>query len=284
LAIVVGALCFATLLTWPGATMAQPAADPTADRHATGKRATADIEGIRMSEAAFAPQHTDTATTTVTCLGDSITAGFPYVGSDQTYPARLTSLLDFAYGDGAYRVVNRGVTGYRADQVLDDLRTYGWMAQDNPDAVLLMVGGNDLMWEIVTSGSNRDIVIARTATEVQAIIDEVVAHANPQGGYPRVIVSAFPPNLLIGTYGSQTVALYNERLQTDLTNYSMWIDTNWSDLYDTALGMAQDDLMSDPVHPNSDGYAIVAQNWFDALAQLGRLTPRVYLPAVVKST
>jgi len=240
------------------------------------------VESVLAGGGGLAADHAEATPATVTCLGDSITAGFPYEGSGDTYPARLAELLEATYGADAYRVINRGVTGYRADQVLDDLRTHGWMAQDNPAVVLLMVGGNDLLQEILTSGANREQVIARTTAEVQGIIDEVVAHTNPNGGHPGVIASAFPPNLLIGTYGSQTVALFNERLQANLTRYSLLIDTNWSDLYDPAMGMARAALMSDPVHPNTAGYAVIAQNWFEAISRLRSLTRRTYLPVVLR--
>jgi hypothetical protein len=79
------ALCCGILLTRPGATAARQAS-------------TIDVAPGRS---AIAPDHTEAPTATVTCLGDSITAGFPYEGSGYTYPARLTGLLDSAYGVGA---------------------------------------------------------------------------------------------------------------------------------------------------------------------------------------
>jgi hypothetical protein len=35
----------------------------------------------------------------VSCLGDSITEGIPYSGTENTYPARLQVMLDTAYGE-----------------------------------------------------------------------------------------------------------------------------------------------------------------------------------------
>ena len=84
----------------------------------------------------------DGPTQVVSCLGDSITEGIPYSGTENTYPARLQVMLDTAYSSGSFEVINHGVSGYRADQVL--AHTQDWMAQDNPDYVLLLVGGNDL--------------------------------------------------------------------------------------------------------------------------------------------
>lgn len=84
----------------------------------------------------------DSPTQVVSCLGDSITEGIPYSGTENTYPARLQVMLDAAYGSGSFEVINHGVGGWRADQVRD--HTQGWMTEDNPDYVLLLVGGNDL--------------------------------------------------------------------------------------------------------------------------------------------
>jgi lysophospholipase L1-like esterase len=227
---------------------------------------------------------TSVPTRTVTCLGDSLTAGFPYEGSQYTYPARLSALLQSAYGAGSFKVINRGVFGYRADQVLDSMRAEHWMAQDNPAIVLLMVGGNDLLQEIIASGGNRDAVIANTTAEVQAIVDEVTGHVNPDGQRPQIIVSAFPPNRLAGVYGSQTVALYNQSLNQHLSGIDLWTWDNWSDLYDPALGMARAELMwVDSIHLNTQGYSVVAENWFDAIQQLTSLTRKVYLPLVLKN-
>ena len=89
----------------------------------------------------------DSSKWAVSCLGDSITNGYPYAGTENTYPARLLSMLEAAYGLGSFEVINHGVNGYRADQVLADLQNLNWMAQDNPDFVLLTVGGNDLAQE-----------------------------------------------------------------------------------------------------------------------------------------
>jgi lysophospholipase L1-like esterase len=227
---------------------------------------------------------TSAATRTVTCVGDSLTAGFPYQGTqDQyTYPARLSVLLQSFYGAGSFEVINRGKTGYPAHQVLTSMIAGQWMALDNPEIVLLMVGGNDLWQEFLRSG-DRDAVIANATADVQAIVDEVTRHVNPDGQRPKVIVSAFPPNRLFDDYGSETVNLYNQSLHQHLTGLDLWTWDNWTDVYDPTSGMARADLMwLDATHLNADGYAVVAQNWFEAIQRLTSLTRRAYLPVVLK--
>lgn len=192
----------------------------------------------------------------LTCLGDSVTHGYPYVGTDKTYPARLQVNLDNQYGSGKYDVSNRGVSGYRADQVLGALQSEGWLASDNPDAVLLMVGGNDL-----AQGQS----ISSTVAEVQQIVDYINAHTNTNGTTPQILLSAFIPNNLYGSLGSAAINLYNNTLQSDVTGVDLWFTDNWTDFYDTSTGAAKTDLMADDTHPNENGYILMAENWLAAV-------------------
>ncbi|MEA3358489.1 MAG: GDSL-type esterase/lipase family protein [Thermodesulfobacteriota bacterium] len=204
-------------------------------------------------------------TRVVSCLGDSITNGFPYASTLNTYPERLLSALEASYGDGSYTVINHGINGYRADQILADLQNLNWMANDNPDLVLLMVGGNDLSQETNPDGSNFFEVITRTVAEVQAIIDLVTNHINPDGSNPQINVSAFIPNNISGVSGSLAISLYNNSLKNNLTGADLWFTDNWDDFYDPDTVQAKTSLMFDNIHPNIDGYAVMSENWFETI-------------------
>jgi len=132
------------------------------------------------------------------------------------------------------------------------------MTQDNPDYVLLLVGGNDLA-QLQS--------IESTVAEVQAIVDMVTAHTNPNGSHPQIIVSAILPNL-ISEPATWWVSVYNDSLESDLTGVDLWFTDNWDDFYDPSTGQAKASLMSNPVHPNVEGYIIVAENWFEVLDPL----------------
>lgn len=209
-------------------------------------------------------------------LGDSVTHGYPYIGTSSTYPAKLQIMIDENFGVG-HTVINRGVSGYRADQVLLGLQTEGWLATDNPDYVLLMVGGNDLAQEIDPLDiTTIPVVIDNTVAEVQDIIDLINNHTNSDGSTPQIIVSAFIPNNLSGIGGTLVVAAYNNDLKNDLTDYDVYFETNWDDFYDSGTGQADTSLMADSAHPNVQGYELMANNWYQELSPL--------LPTVTSDT
>ena len=220
----------------------------------------------------------DITTSVVSCLGDSSTNGYPYAGTEHTYPAQLQALLGETYGPGSYEVINHGVDGHRADQVLADLQAHNWLAEE-PDFVLLMIGGNDLTQETGGDPSKLPEVISQTVAEVQDIINVVAAHTNTDGAQPQIIVSAIAPTRDL--WESLAVRAYNDSLEGNLTGVHLWITSNWDDFYDTATGQARESLMHDSVHPNADGYLVMAENWFGAIESLVQ-QHEVYLPLVLR--
>jgi len=202
--------------------------------------------------------------TVISCLGDSVTHGYPYAdnGNPQyTYPNQLLGLLEAEYGAGSFAIHNQGVNGYKAENVVCDLEQPGALSED-PDYVLLKIGGNDLAGADIFTILQ---IIEETTWEVQSCVDLVKAHVNGDGSQPKLIVSAFIPNLIEGSLGSLAVSLYNTSLADNLSGYDVWFTANWDDFYDGETGEAKTGLMYDSTHPNVEGYAVMAENWFAVL-------------------
>ena len=79
-------------------------------------------------------------------VGDSLTLGengLPsLIDAPNSYPAKLLGLLTALYPGQDIVMVNRGVSGQKAEELEDRVR--GIVTAERPDAVLLMVGYNNL--------------------------------------------------------------------------------------------------------------------------------------------
>lgn len=83
----------------------------------------------------------------ILCLGDSATAGYPYEEKPaHTYPAQLQRWLGRTSKD--FEVVNAGVDGLTALQLEAMLSEL--LETHQPDIVVLMIGGNDMLQHICT--------------------------------------------------------------------------------------------------------------------------------------
>jgi len=193
----------------------------------------------------------------ISCWGDSITDGAPYArGLGYSYPERLQAMLNNHPELGSFQVINRGIRGYRADEVLREAKNEGWLAQDNPDFVLLMVGINDLI-----QGES----IPDTRAEVQQIINLVVSHTNPGGGRPKILVSAMIPNRRNSWCHTSCVKLYNNNMAANLTGMDSFFWDIWDEFYDPSINKAKAELMYDELHPNATGYLRMAGRWYKEL-------------------
>ncbi|MDP8214030.1 MAG: SGNH/GDSL hydrolase family protein [Candidatus Euphemobacter frigidus] len=256
-----------SLLTAPVCGQSMPGSGTFSDwiNFSGTKLYSAPVRNARFSRLAASPTPTPSAEVSlIVCLGDSVTHGYPYADDENTYPARLSALLEAEYGPGSFAIDNQGVNGYKAEDVIDDLSGPDALSED-PDYVMLMVGGNDLagatFWTIVE-------IIEETTWEMQSCVDLVNAHLNGDGSHPKVIVSAFIPNLLEDDRGTIAIGLYNQSLEENLSGYALWFTDNWDDFYDSGTGEAKISLMYDATHPNIAGYEVMAENWFNALQGL----------------
>lgn len=214
----------------------------------------------------------------ITCLGDSVTHSYPYGTGDpyadpaKTYAGQLAALLDDGYPSKLCEVHNRGVNGYRAEHVVAQLASEG--LPEDPDFVLLMIGGNDLA--AATDLGTFSSIVGATVDEVKQCVALVKAHVNHDGKPPRLLLSAFIPNRIPAVGGwnpNLGIMIYNGDLLNflyagldEVEGEDLYFKTNFTDLYDAEEGAAYAGMMFDSAHPNADGYAVMAGNWFDAVA------------------
>ncbi|MEM1177571.1 MAG: arylesterase [Acidobacteriota bacterium] len=168
---------------------------------------------------------------TVVFLGDSLTAGYG-VDEDEGFPMRVERQL---HEEGAsVRVINGGVSG---DTTAGGLRRLSWLLRQDPDILMVALGGNDGL---------RGLDLDDSEANLRLIIEQA------QAADVRVLLAGMlmPPN-----YGED----YTERFAA--------IYPRLAEDYDVALipflleGVAGDPELNQPdgIHPTADGQKIVSE-------------------------
>jgi acyl-CoA thioesterase-1 len=164
---------------------------------------------------------------TIICFGDSLTFGTgAEAGMD--YPSQLSKMI-------AKPVINAGVPGDTTARALKRLQQD--VLARSPDLVLITLGGNDLK-----NGVAKDTAF----NNLQHIVESILG----QGA--RVIVGGlkFPLRDRGFAKGYRDLA--------DQTGVVLL-----PDIFKDIMGNRK--LMRDPIHPNGDGYRIMAQSFLDAM-------------------
>jgi acyl-CoA thioesterase-1 len=188
--------------------------------------------------------------TTLVCLGNSLTAGFGATtpGEDdesKSYPAYLQAKVTIP-------VINAGVSGDTTSQALSRLNTD--VLSKDPRIVIIELGANDLF---------NGIIPATTQNNLQKIIDRL------NNGRRKIYLAKFYTDEIVRAMANE-IGITDSALQTALINqYNAMFDKLASsknvvlidDIWDGVWGIH----MSDPIHPDAAGYAIMADNYFKAL-------------------
>ena len=164
---------------------------------------------------------------TVLCLGDSLTFGYG-AGAGGSYPEQLEQLT-------GYVCQNAGVNGNTAQDAL--ARLPGLLQNNQPGLVLVSVGGNDFL---------RRLPLAETRAALTAILRQAAASA-------QVVLLAQPQPVLLA---AATGALKDHPVYAELANETgaALYAGGWSKV------LSRPEWRSDEIHANSQGYRVFAND------------------------
>lgn len=165
----------------------------------------------------------------IVAFGDSLVRG---VGSPETEGFMLT--LSSKIGES---IINKGVPG---NTTTDGLARIDTVLESNPRIVLVLLGGNDRLRQIPTE---------QTLTNVRLIISKI------QESGAVVVLLGVRGNLLTGRFDEELEKLAHEMGTVFVPN-----------VLDGIFGNQQ--LMFDSVHPNRDGYMLIAEKVYKEIASV----------------
>jgi len=164
---------------------------------------------------------------TIICFGDSLTYGTG-AGAGMDYPSQLSRLIDRP-------VINAGVPGDTTASALERLERD--VLAESPDVVLITLGGNDLK-----NGVARGMAFEN----LQKIVESI------QQRGARVIIGGLKFPLRDRGYGKAYQKLADETGASLIPNILEGI-------------IGKRGLMSDSIHPNAQGYKIMAKRFREAM-------------------
>lgn len=147
------------------------------------------------------------------------------------YPSQLSKMI-------AKPVINAGVSGDTTARALQRLARD--VLSKSPDLVLITLGGNDLK-----NGVARDVAFENLITIVESI----------QKTGARVIIGGIRFPIRDRGFGRAYQEISDETGAFLIPN-----------IFEGIMGNRK--LMSDPIHPNDEGYKIIAERFYGAILKL----------------
>lgn len=192
------------------------------------------------------------AETTIVALGDSLTAGYGLPEGDGLVP-QLQNWLTAQGSD--IKVINAGVSG---DTSAGGLSRLDWSLTPETDALIVTLGGNDLLRGIQPSETRSNIdTIVKQATDrgLKVLIVPMEAPGNFGPDYKTQFDALYPD--IAATYGAAITPPFFRLLSPDATD----------------PGQIAQWMQPDGLHPNKDGVAKVVANLGPAVMDLAKQTP-----------
>ena len=187
------------------------------------------IVSVLLTGCSRAPEvkNLDSQGSNIICLGDSLTSG---VGAEpgQDYPSLLSGYLN-------RKVINAGVSGDTTRDALKRIKKD--VMEQNPQMVIIILGGNDFLQKLPKEETFQDL-------------EKIVALV--QSGGAAVTLAEIKTGLLNDPYlnGFKYLARQKKTLLIP-------------DILKGIIG--NPGLMSDTIHPNAKGYAVMAKRIYEGI-------------------
>ncbi len=176
---------------------------------------------------------------TIAALGDSLTQGFGLPNGEGFVP-QLQGWLDEA--DAEVVLVNAGVSG---DTTAGGLSRIAWTLSDDVDALIVALGGNDLL---------RGIDPAVSSANLDGILSEARGR-----GVPVLLVGMDAPANYGADFEAAFDAMYPELAETHGALYHPNFLGALAAIGDRAEALAKY-MQPDGIHPNRDGVALIVKD------------------------
>jgi len=172
-------------------------------------------------------------------LGDSLTFGLG-ANSGEDWPSRLSSISN-------WDVTNAGINGDTSSGAL--ARLPNLLAQNNYQAILIGIGGNDML---------RNVSSSTTQANIEQIIQIALQHTK----YVALIATPSPDPMRAAVGMLKDSAVY---AQIAKEQNILLIDGVYAKV------LSDSSLKSDAIHANAKGYAVIAEQISKQLKQAGWL-------------
>lgn len=225
---------------------------------------------------------------TIVALGDSLTEGDGDDSGRGGYAGRLLEMVN-AIRPGS-TLTNLGKSGWNSDALISGDQGLGGQlpqavselqsasAQGKAALALVWIGSNDLWYLYEYGGAIGDEQEANDARHFEANLDAILSALRGAGA--QVVIALLDdqskrPVAVKGEAFSEITPAKLERMSAHVQTYNQIIRKKAAqygaltvDFYATDIFTNPATLYDDGNHPNSAGYDIITQKWFDAIAPL----------------
>lgn len=192
-------------------------------------------------------------TVQVVALGDSLTAGYGLPEGEGFVPQMEAWLRE----EGAdVEIVNAGVSG---DTTAGGLARLDWSVSEETDAMVVALGGNDLL---------RGLPVASSRANLDAILSQTAGARD----MPVLLIGLEAP----GNYGPDFQQAFNGMYADLSEEYATLLEPNFLGplVAEVDMSTARSRYMqADGIHPNREGVALIVEAFGPRILELIETTP-----------